>query len=259
MFDLTLRQVDASVFTLNSRCHSSRWEDLAAMRLERQSDLVVLQRMWTSDEEHFLGTRVCGTCIPTERTSRCRTCRSAGTFVYSNSPPSLAAASTGTTDGASEAGRDRGCVAADIPGPQEDVAEWNEAIPRVGHTATAAESEGWPVVVVGDFNAAREHLLDQRLVDQDALADAAEVSGAGRLPTYSGRSLVPAADPDQPLAGHPDVGDRDCVSRPAARAPRAHRQAAGGSRRNETSRSLGNLGDGAHRGRHASNEMRQAG
>ncbi len=48
----------------------------------------------------------------------------------------------------------------------------------------AAASEGWPVVVAGDFNAVREHLPVRRLVRPDGLVDAAEASGAGWLPTY---------------------------------------------------------------------------
>lgn len=94
-------------------------------------------------------------------------------------------------------------VPADVPGPQDGVAAWEQEIAALGETAAGQVAAGWPVVVAGDFNAVREHLPFRRLVGDglvggglvgggpagggpaDAgLVNAAEAAGGGWMPTY---------------------------------------------------------------------------
>ena len=89
-------------------------------------------------------------------------------------------------------------VPADVPGPQDGVAAWEQEIAALGEAAAGQIAAGWPVIVAGDFNAVREHLPFRRLVDgglvggepadggpgDAGLVNAAEAAGGGWMPTY---------------------------------------------------------------------------
>lgn len=202
----TSGRVGASVFTLNSRCNSSGREDLAATLLKRQPDLAVLQGTWTSAGE-YLGESGVWNVYPYRVYFPMPDLQTCGTFVYSKSPLSRAAVSTTeqpavrvTLDGVEVV-----LVPVDAPGPQDGLTEWDAAIGRIGQTASAAASEGWPVVVAGDFNAVREHLPYRRLIGQAGLVDAVQASGSGWLPTYRADSwYVPLIQIDHVLVA-PDI------------------------------------------------------
>lgn len=72
-------------------------------------------------------------------------------------------------------------IPVDTPTPLEGVDVWDGTLAEFQHTA--ANHMGEPTVMIGDFNAVREHLPIRRMLAA-GLRDAAEQSGAGWRPTF---------------------------------------------------------------------------
>ena len=72
--------------------------------------------------------------------------------------------------------------------PEKRLDAWEADLAGVREAATAHSSE--PVLLIGDFNAVREHLPMRRLA-ASGLSDAADQTGAGWLPTFPANRWYP--------------------------------------------------------------------
>lgn len=81
-------------------------------------------------------------------------------------------------------------VPVDAPTPLEDVARWDGALAEFQRTAV--NHAGGSVLMVGDFNAVREHLPLRRMLGT-GWENAAEKSRSGWLPTYPSNAWHPPA------------------------------------------------------------------
>lgn len=79
-------------------------------------------------------------------------------------------------------------IPVDAPTPLEGTERWGEAIASVQRTAENHATE--PLLLIGDFNAVREHLPMRRLL-ATGLNDAAEQSQAGWMPTFPAHAVHP--------------------------------------------------------------------
>lgn len=188
-----------TLMTLNSRCDGSDSEELAEVLGELRPDLVVLQGAEDRIQESLAEAGM-HEVYPHRLFFPMPTLPFCGTAVYSGTPVVETPASTARQPAVrvAAAGGEFALVPADVPGPQGGVAEWESAIAGLGAAAEVHAAAGWPVIVAGDFNAVREHLPFRRLVGEyggrplgdggpaasSGLVNAAEVAGAGWLPTY---------------------------------------------------------------------------
>jgi len=188
--------VGTSLFTLNARCDSKGREALVRVLGERRHDVVVIvgapERLQEHlDESGVLDGHPHRAFFPMGHLPSC------GTAVYARVPVAEVAGSPVPAVRLEVEGGPVVLVPADVPGPQDGAAAWEQAIAALGEAATGQVAAGWPVIVAGDFNAVREHLPFRRLVDggpvgggladggtADAgLVNAAE-AGGGWMPTY---------------------------------------------------------------------------
>ncbi len=186
-----------SLFTLNARCDSKGREDLVRVLGERRPGVVVIVGAPERVREHLDESRVMDghphrAFFPMGHLPSC------GTAVYARVPVEKVADSPVPAVRLEVEGGPVVLVPADVPGPQDGVAVWEQEIAALGEAAGGQVASGWPVVVAGDFNAVREHLPFRRLVDggldgggpagdgtADAgLVNAAEAAGGGWMPTY---------------------------------------------------------------------------
>ncbi len=156
--------VGTSLFTLNARCDSKGREDLARVLGERGSCVVVIvgapERLRVHlDESGVLDGHPHRMFIPMSHLPSC------GTAVYSRVPVEEVADSPVPAVRLEVEGGTVVLVPADVPGPQDGVAAWEQEIAALGEAAAGQVAAGWPVVVAGDFNAVREHLPFRRLED----------------------------------------------------------------------------------------------
>lgn len=86
---------------------------------------------------------------------------------------------------------------ASLPNVVDDVDRWLLGFDELGEAirsveqSTVSGAEVRPLLVVGDFNATREHLPLQRFIAEHDLADASEQAGAGWLPTFPANRRYP--------------------------------------------------------------------
>ena len=78
-------------------------------------------------------------------------------------------------------------VAVHVTNPTVDFRAWQTELAGIGDTARLSDG---PTIVLGDFNAVREHEPMRKLL-LDGLRSGAEVSGVGWLPTYPADGLPP--------------------------------------------------------------------
>ncbi|MGB7963289.1 MAG: endonuclease/exonuclease/phosphatase family protein [Propionicimonas sp.] len=92
-------------------------------------------------------------------------------------------------------------VAVHVTNPTVDFHAWQSELAGIGDTARLSDG---PTIVLGDFNAVREHEPLRQLL-QGGLRSGAEVSGVGWLPTYPADGLPPLIAIDHLLVND-DVG-----------------------------------------------------
>ena len=179
--------VGSSLFTLNARCDSRDREDLVRVLGERGPGVVVIagapeKLRGHLDESGVLDGHPYRAFFPMGHLPSC------GTAVYARVPVAEVTDFPVPAVRLEVEGGPVVLVPADVPGPQDGVAAWEQEIAALGETAAGQVAAGWPVVVAGDFNAVREHLPFRRLVDggiaNAGLVNAAELAGAGWMPTY---------------------------------------------------------------------------
>lgn len=189
--------VGTSLFTLNARCDSKDREELARVLGELRPGVVVIvgapERLREHlDESGVLDDHPHRALFPMSHLPSC------GTAVYARVPAEEVADSPVPAVRLEMEGGPVVLVPADVPGPQDGVAAWEQEIAALGEAAAGQVAAGWPVVVAGDFNAVREHLPFRRLVDGGlvgggpavggtagaGLVNAAESAGGGWMPTY---------------------------------------------------------------------------
>lgn len=171
-----------SLFTLNARCDWGGREDLVKVLGERGPAVVVIVGAPKRVREHLDESGVLDghpyrSFVPMGHLPSC------GTTVYSRVPVEEVSDSPVPAVWLEVEGGPVVLLPADVPGPQDGVAAWEQAIAALGDAAAGQVAEGWPVIVAGDFNAVREHLPFRRLVE-GGLVNAAELAGSGRMPTY---------------------------------------------------------------------------
>lgn len=175
----------ATVFTLNSRCDAAGMEDLAAALLAKEPDLVVIPGTVEALQLHLEETGVVGR-YPHQLFFTMPSLPTCGTIVYSKTPLRRTDASSLEHPAAEVElnGVDVVLVPADTDGPHLGVAEWLFDLSRISETVDDESRGGKPLIVVGDFNAVREHLPFRQMLSRHNLVDATQSSRAGWQPTY---------------------------------------------------------------------------
>lgn len=88
-------------------------------------------------------------------------------------------------------------VAVHTTNPVVDMSAWVSEMAEIEGVMRPGDST--PTIVIGDFNAVREHQPMQRLLQGTGLRDAAEEAGAGWLPTFPADGGVPLIGIDHVL------------------------------------------------------------
>ena len=185
-----------SVLTMNLRCDEPALTDLAVAVERQKPDVIVLQDLSQDGWDQLMRFNSWPQIVPeysaqpkdqplTDNSDPC------GPVVFAKEPVTWA----------SQLDAGQPVFSVDLPtGPltvvpvslptvAKGIEPWlrgfdqlGEAIAAQGPTAeTEAEA---PMLVVGDFNATREHLPMRQLIAEHGLVDAAEQAGAGWLPTF---------------------------------------------------------------------------
>lgn len=198
-----------TVLTMNLRCDEPALTGLMLVVERERPDVVVLQDFSQDAWDMLQGTswmRALPWHSPqpkdqpqADRSDPC------GPIVFANTPVTPAAAAT--------AGQP--IVSVDLPGlaltvapvsmpsPIVGVEPWLQGFTDLGQALTAHEpADAESLLVVGDFNATREHQPMRQLIAEHRLVDAAEQSGAGWLPTFPANRRYPPLIPiDHVLMG----------------------------------------------------------
>ncbi len=191
-----------TVMSINLRCDGESLSALAEQVGLHQPDVLILQGAdpYTRErlaDEAWLGEGARVLAWPGTAATGC------GTLVASTYPLEDLTAEP-TSQPVVRVEMDDGAlvvVPVDAPTPLEGVAAWRAAIARAGDVALPHLDEG--AVLIGDFNATREHLPFRDLLDS-GLADAAEQSRSGWLPTFPpARGLPPLLTIDHALVSGP--------------------------------------------------------
>lgn len=146
--------VGTSLFTLNARCDSSGREDLVRVLGERGPDVVVIVGAPEGvrghlDESGVLDGHPYRAFFPMGHLPSC------GTAVYARVPVEEVADSPVPAVRLEVEGGPVVLVPADVPGPQDGAAAWEQEIAALAEAAARQIAAGWWVIVAGDFNALR--------------------------------------------------------------------------------------------------------
>lgn len=178
-----------TLLSMNLRCNPFGIPDLAAVAQRANADVVVVEGL-DSTQRASLGaawakTLPYSTFHPMPHLTGC------GSFVFSRTPLRTLS-SPADPQPVVEVARPNGplvLLPVDLPTPTHGVPPWLDAFTHLTEAATAYRNR--PLVVVGDFNAVREHVPLRRLLAAAGLRDAAEVAGSGWTPTFPSRSWHP--------------------------------------------------------------------
>lgn len=184
-----------TVMSLNLRCDGVGLEDLADAVARVNPDVLVLQGADPETREYFAadgwpGDEPNATFHPLQVDPEC------GKTVISDHPVTDA---TGPEDERPVIRVDLPTgplliIPVDAPTPLEGLDDWDEALAQFERTAANHLNE--PTLLIGDFNAVREHAPIRRII-ATGLADAAEQAGSGWQPTFpANRDHSPAVGID---------------------------------------------------------------
>lgn len=176
-----------TVLTMNLRCDSRGTSDLAELVERVRPDVAVVQGFYPSRAER-LGD-AWNRLLPHASFHPMSHLPACGTAVYSRTP--LTELPTPSRQPAIEVSGTTPFVLlpVDMPTPSHGVAPWLDGFQDLTEAAIAHNDE--PLVVVGDFNAVREHFPMRALLTDADLRDAAELSGRGWAPTFPAASWHP--------------------------------------------------------------------
>ncbi|EOM75626.1 endonuclease/exonuclease/phosphatase family protein [Rhodococcus rhodnii] len=180
----------------NIRLGEADPDALVRMIAERDVDLVTVQELTFGSVERLDAAGI-GDLLPYRFTAPKEDGSGGGTGIYSRYP---------VTDGEVARGFAMANVTArlDVDGREVAVAalhplppfpepawRWAGEMERIGDVLTGFAADGAPVVVCGDFNSTWSHTRYRALLT-DGYRDAADLSGAGFVPTYPTDSRIPA-------------------------------------------------------------------
>jgi endonuclease/exonuclease/phosphatase (EEP) superfamily protein YafD len=196
---------DASltVMTMNVRCDEPALTDLAAAVEREQPDIVVLQDLSQDGWDQLVRYSSWLQIVPrhsalpedqplTDESDPCGTVVFAKEPVSSASPPDAEQPVFSIDLPAAPLT----VVPVSLPTVVEGVEPWlrgfqllDEAV--AAHEANVGAGAVAPMLVIGDFNATREHLPMRQLIAEHGLVDAAEQAGAGWQPTFPANRRYP--------------------------------------------------------------------
>ena len=200
------RAGELTVMTFNLRCNTVKIDDLTAEVRRTQPAIVVLQDV--SQEEQAALQRAAWplphrVSLVTHRDRQGELPPSCRTVVYSAGPLSQAPVTMPNVRQVTlRAVLPSGpllIIPVDVANPFQGVEGWSADLAAVQQAVTAQGDQ--PLIAIGDFNAALEHLPMRRL-QQLGLTDAASEAGAGWLPTFPARGLPPLITIDHVLISH---------------------------------------------------------
>ena len=191
------------VVSMNLRCDEPALTDLASLVEREQPDVVVLQDLSQDGWEQFVRYSSWLQVVPqhsalpgdqplTDKSDPC------GTVVFAKEPVSWAS----PPDAEQPVFRiylpagPLTVVPVSLPTAVEGVEPWLRGFQLLDEAitirATSVSDEALePMLVVGDFNATREHLPMRQLIAEHGLVDAAEQAGAGWQPTFPANRRYP--------------------------------------------------------------------
>jgi endonuclease/exonuclease/phosphatase (EEP) superfamily protein YafD len=188
-----------SVLTMNLRCDEPPVADLAKVVERERPDIVVLQDFsqdaWELlEESSWLQLLPWHSPQPKDQpqTNKRDPC---GPLVFSDSPMTWEPATPkpGMVKVALP-GVSIDVLPVSLPTPSADVDAWLRGFDSLDRALTwhgPVDGQSEALLVVGDFNATREHVPLRRLIADHQLVDAAEQSGAGWLPTFPTNQWYP--------------------------------------------------------------------
>lgn len=188
---------ELTVMTMNLYYGWGRPETLVANQRQWEPDVIVLQEA-TEDSVARLDAQGWRTLYPHRVGTPQPEWSAKGLVVLSKHPVTRLASSREQTFEAVRLELDSGpvtVIGVHTLNPVVDIEQWRRDLDEIGRAAREASADA-PVVVLGDFNATREHVPLQQLMADAALTDAAEQLGRGWTPTYGPRVTL---DPSAPV------------------------------------------------------------
>mgnify|MGYP002737884999 CR=1 FL=1 len=184
-----------TLLTMNMRCDSRGLQDLDDLLHEMRPDVAVIQGLQITRHEEY--QRSWEPLLPHREYFPMESLPGCGTFVMTRWPvrslPGVDGAVVTGEFPVVQVGAPDGSfvlLPVDFPTPSKGPQLWLDAFEQLSKVAT--NQGNTPVVVMGDFNAVREHVPLRRLLQRTELRDAAEAAGQGWLPTFPSRGWRPA-------------------------------------------------------------------
>ena len=181
-----------TVLTMNLRCDEPALADLVAVVEGEQPDVVVLQDLSQQGWDYLQGTSW-GQRLPQHSTQPKDQPGAAGSdpcgpVVFATAP--VTASSPQMRQPVFTVDLPSGPLVVapvSLPTPARGVEPWLQGFDALDEAVAAHNASvgaGEPMLVIGDFNATREHLPMRQLIARRRLVDAAEQAVAGWLPTF---------------------------------------------------------------------------
>lgn len=180
-----------TVLTMNLRCDEPALGDLVAVVEGEQPDVVVLadlsQEGWDVLQATSWGKRLTGHSPAPKDLPGATGSDPCGSVVFATAP--VTASSPATRQPVFTVGLPSGPIAVapvSLPTVARGVEPWLQGFDALDEAVAVHNSSAsaMPMLVIGDFNATREHWPMRQLVAKRRLVDAAEQAGAGWLPTF---------------------------------------------------------------------------
>ena len=191
------------VVSVNLRCDEPALIELVPVLVREQPDIVVFQDFSQEAWDHLQGTSWSQMLpyhwIEPKDQPLAAGADPCGTMVFASTPVTLASSADDPQPvfDVELASGTLTVVPASLPTLSDGVEPWLQGFVLLSEAITAHETiAGAPaevssMLVVGDFNATREHLPMRQLVAEHGLVDAAERAGAGWLPTFPANRRYP--------------------------------------------------------------------
>ena len=183
------------VVSMNLRCDETALIELVPVLAREQPDIVVFQDFSQEAWDHLQGTSWSQMLphhwIEPKDQPLAAGLDPCGTMVFASTPVTLAGSAEDPQPvfDVELASGTLTVVPVSLPTVSEGVDRWLQGFETLDeaitiHATTVSDEVLEPMLVIGDFNATREHLPMRQLIAEHGLVDAAEQAGAGWLPTF---------------------------------------------------------------------------